>query len=288
MNPESSNYTETDLVSFGTDVIEASAEQLVMVDFWADWCGPCKSLAPILEKLVVQYQGVVKLVKVNTEQQQELAGQFGIKSLPTVFFFKNGEVVDQFMGAQPESAIKEIINKHTISQIDAALENAKLDYDNGQQEEAKAFIKQLIDHYPSDDRPKLLLLDWLTNEGDLEGAGQVVSLISENGQNTPEVKALNSRIEFNKESGDLPDAKSLIEKIEKDDNDLEARFQLAQRLVGEQDFESGLSHLLEIVKRNREFQDDAARKMMIKVFELLGTKREIVQKYRGMLARILN
>ena len=97
MNTNTQNYTDTDMASFAVDVIEASKTQIVMVDFWADWCGPCKSLGPILENLVVQYQGAVKLVKVNSDQQQDLAAQFGIRSLPTVFFFKNGEVVDQFM-----------------------------------------------------------------------------------------------------------------------------------------------------------------------------------------------
>ena len=109
MEPQA-NIVDADIQSFAAEVIEASREQLVMVDFWADWCGPCKSLTPILEKLVAQYQGAVKLVKVDTEANQEMAAQFGIRSLPTVFFFKDGNPVDQFMGLQPEEAIRQILS----------------------------------------------------------------------------------------------------------------------------------------------------------------------------------
>ena len=285
---ENTPTTESGIQTFAQDVIEASREQLVMVDFWADWCGPCKSLTPILENLAAQSQGAVKLVKVNADQEQELAAQFGIRSLPTVFFFKNAEIVDQFMGAQPESAIRAIIERHLGDQGPNELEAAAMAYEAGNQEQAKAFVLQLISQDPGNDSPKLLLLKWLVAEGNLDDAARLSDTLSEEGKASAEYKAYQSALDLQQATEGLPDSDSLAQAIEQDPGNLEARYQLAQKLVAEQDYEAGLEHLLEIVSRSREFEEDGARLMMIKVFESLGGSGKLVSQYRSRLARLLN
>ena len=287
MEPQA-NIVDADIQSFAAEVIEASREQLVMVDFWADWCGPCKSLTPILEKLVAQYQGAVRLVKVDTEANQEMAAQFGIRSLPTVFFFKDGNPVDQFMGLQPEEAIRQIIDRHTGNPGESELAAAEAAYDQGQKEEAKAFIMQLIHADPTNDAPKLLMLKWLCAEGNMDDARTVAEAVSEDGHDSAEYKAWQTSVEMQEALKDLPSESELMDIIASDEGNLDARLQLAQRHIALQQPEQGLDQLLEIVRRDRSHDDEAARKMMIKVFESLGGSGPLVSKYRGLLARTLN
>jgi putative thioredoxin len=291
MNTNTQNYVDVDMTSFGAEVVEASMQQLVMVDFWAEWCAPCRSLGPILEGLVGQYPGALKLVKIDTDAHQELAGQFGIRSLPTVFFFKDGQPVDQFMGVQPESAIKEIIDRHINGDAggpEGDLNTARQAYDEGQTEEAKNYVRQMVAVSPNEDEAKLLMVEWLTKEGNLDEAKVFAESLSDAGKDSKEVHALNTAIELQESLKDIPPAQELISAIEADENNSMARFQLAQRLVAEQQPDQGMDQLLEIIRRDREFEDDGARKYMIKVFEILGGKGEIVSKYRGLLARTLN
>ncbi len=278
------------LASFADDVIHASARQLVMVDFWADWCGPCRTLSPILERLVDQYQGALKLAKVNTDQQQDLAAQFGIRSLPTVFFFKNGKPVDQFMGAQPESVIREIIDRHLDDSVsdEANIDAIRQLYDQGRTDEAKHHLRQFVIQAPENDAPRLLLIQWLTAEGALEEAKVVAESLSDKGRESKEYTALLSALKIQESLKSIPSAKELDARLGQDENDHQARYLLALRLVAEHRHADALEQLLEIIRKDREFEDDVARKYMIEIFSLLGGKGEVVTRYRAELARILN
>ena len=161
-------------------------------------------------------------------------------------------------------------------------------YDNGQTDEAKAFMQQVIAHDPENDKPKLMLLGWLCSEGAMEDAKFVADAVSEAGKSSPEYKGYVASEEMAESVAGLPDQADLQTAIDQDPDNLEARLQLSQWLVAKQDYASGLEHLLEIIKRDRNFNEDAARLMMIKVFELLGGKGEIVTKYRSQLSRLLN
>ncbi len=288
MNTTTENHVNSGMQTFAADVIEASNEALVLVDFWADWCAPCKSLAPILDNLVVQYQGAIKLVKVDTEQEQELAGQFGIRSLPTVFFFKDGQPVDQFMGAQPESAIREIIDKHVGAPGPGEVEIAQAEYENGNTDGAKALMVQMMHSQPDNDQPKLVLLGWLCAEDNMTDAAKVAEAISDEGKSTPEFQAYLAKIEFDQVVNDLPAESELLNAINEDSSNLQARLELAQRYIAEQKYAEGMDQLLEIIKQDRQFQDDIARLTLIKVFELLGGKGELASKYRRLLTSVLN
>jgi putative thioredoxin len=284
----SPNIVDSNTASFQTDAIDSSRDQLVMVDFWAEWCGPCRSLTPILEKLISQYTGTLKLVKVNTDENQDLAGHFGIRSLPTVFFIKNGEVVDQFMGLLPESDIKTIVDKHVDAPAESPIDQIIALHSSGEVEEAITSINQLIIQNPSDDQPKLIISGWLIDLGRLEDAVAMIDTISEKEKSSPEYKALAARIEFSKSNDDGPGTATLLEAIAKNENDLESRFQLANELVRENQLEEALVQLLEIIKRDRNFGDDAPRQTMIKIFELCGGQGEIVSRYRRALLSLLN
>ena len=284
------NIVDVTLSSFADDVIRASTRQLVMVDFWADWCGPCRSLSPILERLVEHYRGALRLAKVNTDQQQDLAAQFGIRSLPTVFFFKNGKPVDQFMGAQPESVIREIVGRHLDDGMsgEVGIEMIRQLYEQGETDEAKHLLRQLVAQSPEDDSPRLLLIQWLTSEGMIEEAKTISELLSDKGKESKEYAALLSALEIQESLGTIPPAEELEARLAKDGNDHSARYLLAQRLVAEHRHVDAMEHLLEIIRKDRAFEDDGARKYMVRIFSLLGGKGEVVNRYRAELARILN
>lgn len=280
-------YTDATLADFSEEVIGASTKQLVLVDFWAAWCGPCKSLAPILERLVDEYSGAIKLVKVDTDSEQELAAQFGIRSLPTVIFFKNENVVDQFSGVQPESAIRALIDKYAESALDKVLDAATALYQEGDTTNAKERVRDLIQEFSQDDKPKLVLLKWLADEKRNEEASSIAATVSSRGRDTAEFRSISASLELLRGSEDIYDTSLLTDKLNRDPDDLQIRFQLAKRLIGQQQFADGMDHLIEIIRRDRAFDDDAARKTMLKVFEALGGKGELVSQYRKKLSSVL-
>ena len=280
-------YIDATSDEFPEEVIEASKNQLVLVDFWAAWCGPCRSLAPTLEKLVSEYGGAIKLVKVDTDTEQGLAAQFGIRSLPTVIFFKNEDVVDQFSGVQPESAIRAMIDKYAESPLDKALDIATTLYQKGDTANAKESVLDLIREFDRDDRPKLLLLKWLADEKQNDEAQSIAETISSRGKDSAEYRAISASLELLSASEDIDDTSALTDKLNRDPGDLQTRLQLAKRLIGQRDFADGMDHLIEIIRRDRAFDDEAARKMMLKVFEALGGKGELVSEYRKKLSSVL-
>ena len=288
MDTGSNDVVDVSIENFAAEVIEASHRQLVMVDFWADWCGPCKSLGPILEGIARGSQGKVRLAKVDTDRHQELAAQFGIRSLPTVFFFKDGDVVDQFMGAQPESAVRAIVDRHTGAPGEAELDAARAAYEAGNQEQAMAFVSHLIQNDPSNEAARLLMLGWLLKAGDLEGCRVLAETLSESGRNDPAYKAYESALELMGETEGLEDRATLQQAVDKVPGDAGARFRLGQRMIAEQDYEAGMEQLLESIRLDRNYDDDAARKLLIKVFAALGGSGELVNRYRSQLGRLLN
>lgn len=282
------NIIDIDAQTFAEEVIEASKTQLVMVDFWADWCGPCKSLGPILENLVGQYNGGLKLTKVNTDQHQELAGHFGIRSLPTVFFFKDGQPVDQFMGVVPESEIKAIIDKHGAAPQESPMEQAEALYEAGQADEAIPLLNQFIVDNPLNDEAKLKLIGWLVDLDRNDDAKALLETVSEDGQKSPEYKAINARMAFADDPAANVDLAALQEQVDKNPDDLESRFQLANAFIAQQQLENGLDQMLHIIRQDKAFRDGEPQQTMIKVFEICGGSGGIVSTYRRQLFSLLN
>jgi len=279
---------ESDENSFEQDVLRTSENHLVLVDFWAPWCGPCRSLAPILDKLVSAYSGSVRLVKVNTDEQQQLAAQYGIRSLPTVFLFRNGEVVDQFMGVQPESVIRRLIDKHVARESDKSLARAESLYASGDVDVALDLLSKTVSDDPDNNRPRRVLAGWLADAGRFEEARKILDGTSRDGREDPGFAALSARIDLGNQT--MPDLSTdeLQKSVENDPGDLEARYQLAGCLIRDGDLAGALEHLLEVIRRDRNFRGEEPRKTVLSIFTIAGGKGELVSKYRRQLAQALN
>ncbi len=276
------------LGDFTARVIEKSREVPVLVDFWAAWCAPCRMLTPVLTRLTEAYAGKLFLAKVNTDAEHELATRYAIRSLPTVKVFRNGEVVTEFMGAQPESAVRSLIDRYVARDSDAVVDEALAAYLGGQQQEAVKLLLSVMDADPDNDRGKLMLADIYVDLVRFDEAQEVHRGLSAQAKSKPEALALAGRLQFARLAADAPPIDELEKTLAADPDNREARSQLSARQVLNNDYEAALSNLLEIVKRERQFDDDAGRKYMLAIFDMLGGNGELVNKYRGLLSRALN
>ncbi|KAA3629139.1 MAG: thioredoxin [Proteobacteria bacterium] len=269
-------------------VIEKSKQVPVLVDFWADWCAPCKNLMPILAKLADEYAGAFHLVKVNTDEQQALAMHFGIRSLPTVKLFKDGQPVDEFMGALPEQGVRQFLDTHIRDEIEVFLEQIDRLVAEGDRQNAEAALGQALQQLPDDSRILLKLAALHLDAGDADAARDLMAKVPADKLETPEAKSIQARFALADRASDSPGEEALRAAIEKNPDDLKARDQLSAVLYARNDFEGSMEQLLEIVKRDRTYEEDSGRVQLIKMFEALGSADPLVQKYRRQLAVSLN
>ncbi len=284
---------DSDLATFAADVIVASREVPVIVDFWAPWCGPCKQLGPLLEKIVDEAKGAVRLVKVNIDENQEIARQMRIQSIPAVFAFKDGQPVDGFMGAIPESQIREFVaaltgghggHDHTEEVLTVA-EEAFAAGDIGQA--AQAYAHMLQDE-PGHPKAAAGLARCYLKSGDLERARQTLQLVRPDGAGDEAVRAVEAELKLSEQAAQaasgLDAAKS---KLDADPKDHQARFDYALALDGAGDREGAVTQLLEIVRRDRKWNEEAARKHLVTLFEAMGPTDPRTIDARRRLSSIL-
>ncbi|KAA6185655.1 thioredoxin [Thiohalocapsa marina] len=273
--------------NFEQVVLQGSLQQPVLVDFWADWCAPCRQLMPILARLADEFAGAFVLAKVDTEAEQELAAHFGIRSLPTVQLFKDGQPVDQFMGALPEGEIREFLARHIVREGDRVLEEALSRLAAGDLDGAAAGIEQARAEDPDNSRLFVADLRLKAARGDVAGASAMLERTPLELANDPELAALRGQLGFAAMLDGAPSAETCAERLEADPNDSEARYQLAAHQVQAGDFDAALENLLTLMQRDRTYGDDAARKGMLSIFDLLGGEGDLVSTYRARIARAL-
>jgi putative thioredoxin len=291
-NGDSGLIKDGNLETFARDVIQESMRQPVLVDFWATWCGPCKQLTPLLEKVVKQAGGKVKLVKIDIDQNPELAQQLRIQSVPTVYAFFQGQPVTGFAGAQPESQIKALIEKLVggpLGPADSAdqLAAAKAALDRGDLEEAGTLFGAVLEQDEANAEALGGLARVLIAGGEHAEASTLLEQVPSSAANHVAISGAKSALELAKEAGTLGDPTTLVARIESNPNDHDARYELATALFLRGQVESAMNHLCEIVRRDRDWHDDGARKQLVRFFEALGPTHPQTVKGRRLLSSVL-
>jgi len=277
---------DVDESNFHGVVVENSHKLPVLVDFWADWCQPCQALIPTLHKLAEDMAGQFVLAKVNSDQQQALAQQYGVRSLPTVKLFMNGEVVDEFTGALPESEIRAFLDKYIERESDRIMAAAYAEHEKGNADAAVALMKQAADSDPENIRVQVIYLRVLIGHGEQDEALQRLEQLPPDIQADAALQGLRAQLDIMAQAGGA-NTDDLVARIEADENDFEAREKLSAVLVSQGDFQPALQQLFEIMKRDRTYNDDAGRKGLLKIFEMLGSDNPLVGEYRRRMSTLL-
>jgi putative thioredoxin len=271
---------------FDARVVDGSASRPVVVDFWAPWCGPCRTLGPTLEALAEEHAGAFLLAKVDVDEAQEIAQRFGVRSIPTVLGFREGQVVKEFVGALPEAEVRRFLAEVLPSRAwELAREGAEL-AEAGHNNAAEERFRDALAEDPREAVALLGLAKLTAEAGETEAALELLGRVLPTSPRIEEAERLAAAVRTGGASGG-GDLEELRARIEADPTDLEARFALGRGLAASGEYEPALEALLEVVRRDASFADQGARKAMLDVFEMLGADHPLTERFRGELARAL-
>ena len=279
---------------FITDVIDASNEYPIIVDFWAPWCGPCKNLTPNLEKVIKSYNGKIKLVKINIDENQGVASQLRIQSIPAVYAFFQGKPIDGFMGAQTENQIKEFISNiitksggEVESDLDKILENANINLENGLFKEARDQFQEVLDEDNKNITANVGVVKSYIAEKNFDDALNKLNSIPKEIEKEPIFKELNSEIELLNKVSKTRSFGNIQSDLEKNPNSLDLKFELALSQIANEEYEDSIENLLNIFKIDKSWENGKAKDQLIQLFDTLGNKNELVLKARRKLSSII-
>ena len=278
---------DVDQSNYEQIVLQGSHQVPVLVDFWATWCQPCQLLMPILAKLADEFQGRFILAKINTEEQQAIAAQFGIRSIPTVKLFRNGAPVDEFMGALPEAQIRDFLEKHLPRPSDGAVAQAEQCLLAGDAPGALGLLADAAAADPGNPRIILTMAQVHAAAGDITAAEQALDSLPAAEQDKPETRQLRGQLFFDRIALDAEPPEILSRRLEETPNDSAARYQLAAHKVMANNIEPALEDLLQIMQNDRKFGDDAARNALLRLFDMLGDDPAI-RRYRARMFTLLH
>nr|CAD6431372.1 thioredoxin [Rhizobium sp. Q54] len=292
--PAASFVKDTTTAAFGADVIEESRRQPVLVDFWAPWCGPCKQLTPVLERVVNEAQGRVRLVKLNIDDHPAIPGQMGIQSIPAVVAFVDGRPVDGFMGAVPETQLRQFIDKvagpagaDRAAEIEAVLGEADGLLTTGDVQGAAQLFGAVLQADPDNAKAAAGMMRCMIELGDLARASQMLASLPEDVSREPAVQAVAKKLEQFEEARKLGDPAALEHELSLHPDNHEARMKLAKIRNAEGKREEAAEHLLYIMRKDREFEEDGARRQLVEFFEAWGPKDPATLTARRRMSSIL-
>jgi len=285
---ESPYIHNVSMQNFQNLVLENSMNKPVLVDFWADWCQPCQTIMPMLAKLAEEYAGKFELAKVNADAEQELAAHFGIKSLPTMKLFFKGQIVDERMGAVPESDIREMLDKHIVSESDQFIQAATMAYQQGHTEQALEMLNQALARDPDNAELKISIAQMVHAQGDSTSALTLLDSLDEDGNKLDPAVKLRAEINLAAQLADLPALDEIEQRLSQNPADLDALLQKSRHLVARGEYDDAMECLLSIMRNDRSFEDDAGRTGLLEIFDLLGGEHPSVQKYRRKLFTLLH
>ncbi len=282
---------ESNTATFAADVIEASMQVPVIVDFWAPWCGPCKQLGPALERLVTQAKGAVRMVKINVDQNQELAAQLRIQSVPTVYAFKGGRPVDGFVGSLPDSQLQAFIDRLAGERvgggIEDALAEAKEMLAQGDAATAAAIYQDILAEDPRNPAAIAGLVRSAIALGDIDGARTILAEVPAELAGHADIAAARSAIEVHEQAEQAGSSADLRQRVAAAPDDHQARYDLAMAYYASGEREAAVDELLEIVRRERAWNEEAARKQLVKLFEAFGPTDPLTISARRRLSSLL-
>ena len=285
---QSPHIFEANMENFQQKVMEASATTPVLVDVWAEWCAPCKQLMPVLEKLADEYQGGFLLAKVNADEQEQLTASLGVRSLPTIILVKDGQAVDGFNGALPESEIRKILDKHVEATEEDPHDKAHRLWEAGDVDGALGILTEMNQKDPDNLKVLIDLAQLKAEQGDLETAEQVLASLPPEEKMQHQAKQLAARVKFLKQSAELPPVKDLEMALEQDPKDPNALHQLALHQVLRENNAEAMELLFRLMQVDSKYKDEVAKTTLLELFDKLGNNNPDVRAYRRKLYTLMH